>query len=253
MQAKMVQINMQTTLSLALVLQSTLALPQFWPHGYNEKPYPTLTLSSSQGIYSTGTAGTTGTGTGTGTAYYPTATGTAYILSKRSPGAEFDPDHPYGYPPPYKPSLSSDVLPTGTGFPIIPTGSAPPVMSTYYPTATGTASGISYATPFAADAHVKDEAARAHRQHFEGPRKRDVKPYYPYVPSQRYGGAGATGTGTGILPTGTGVMPTGTGVVPLPMPTGVSSSVIIDPIPSGTRVREGVYPTGTGGVYPTGV
>lgn len=235
-------------LSLCLLLPTTLALPHFWPHGHREKPYPTLTISSSDGIYPTGVAGTTGTGTGTGTAYYPTGTGTAYYPTATGTAfiAKRDPVHPFGYPPPYKPSLSSDVVPTG-----LPTASAPPILSTYFPTGTapsasGTGTALAYPTYIPDEGEI-DAAKQAHRQHFEGPRKRHLRPYYPYNPNHSYDGAGprataptgATGTG-GIpfpIPTGTSVVPwpvpTGTGVVPLPVPTGGSSSVVV-PLPSGT-------------------
>lgn len=204
-----------SVLSLCIILPTTLALPHFWPHGYGEKPYPTMTISSSQGVYPTGFPGTTGTGTGTGTAYYPTATGSAYLLKR-------EPDHPYGFPPPYKPDCSTNTIPTGmpTGVPsptYMPTGSAP--------SASGTGTGLAYPT-YALNKRGIDAARHEARQHFEGPRKHGIKPFYPYAPGYSYGGP--TATGSGVLPTGTGVVPTGT---------------IIVPVPSGTVSGGGYYST----------
>lgn len=226
----MAQISITAILSTCLILPTALALPQFWPHGYHEKPYPTLTVTSSDGVYPTGISGTTGTGTGI--TYYPTATGSIYILKR-------DPDHPFGYPAPTKPSLSSeDRAPSDTATsPPIPTGVVP-TGTAVIPSATG--SSLPYPNYFPNEQEI--DAAKQARQHFEGPRKQNVKPYYPYMPGKGYGGDGGAFGGpsaTAIAPTGptgSGVVPwpgpTGTGVVPLPVPTGGSGVVV--PLPSGT-------------------
>jgi len=198
----MTQISIMGVLSLSLLLPTVLALPQFWPRGLHVAPYPTMTICSSDGVYPTGYPGTTGTGTGTGTAYYPTGTayyptGTAYMIKR-------DLDHAFGYPAPYMPT---GVIPTGMPTGVFPTGTAPSASGTGYP----------YPT-YAPDKRDIDFAHLALRQHFEGPRKRDLHAYYPYEHDYSYGAPTATS------PTGTMPMPTGTGTG-LPMPSGTGAYV----------------------------
>lgn len=227
----MAPLNILSVLPLCLLLlpTTTLALPHFRLHGSRETPFPTLALTSSAGVYPTGCG--TGTGTGTGTAYYPTATASTNLKMKRH-----EPDHPFGFPPPYQPRPS---LPG--------TASAPPILSSYMPTGTApSASGTGLPYPsFPAAQQDVDAAQSAHRQHFEGPRKGALRPYYPYVPARGQEGGGGAGPSSATGPTGTGGSP-------WPMPTGTGTGVVPWPMPTGTEVAPWPVPTGASGMGASG-
>ena len=242
----MARVTSLSVLSLALLLANALALPPLWPHGYGQDPESTSISFSSDGLYPTGSTATTDTSIGSATDIYqpPSVPSTS---SEIEVSATVDPVASSSSYSTTLDSATTRLIPTGTSVTI--TAAAP----------SGSGTGFPLPAYLANKREVRD-AKQIHRRHFEGPRRRDLNPYYPVesrnsVPdsNESPGPAfptataptGGSGPGTVTRPTGDATLPTGSATLPSGSPSLPTDSVTLPNSSTSLPTGSPSFPTGS--------